>query len=300
MEVQRTLLEQTLQERITPLLLLLPTPAVEDSCAKNNLSFRDILRPFCSIHDIDVPVRTASDQPYRLQEFRLRMCYASDICQQSVENAEECLLKVVNDSSEELLVELQGDPQNLEVIKKMLQSESLSSWFQRYSKVFVQTLGFSDHETFDHPIACVRAVSSRDDNPIHKFVELYDTDPMPTLLSDGTMDPKLLKIYLLVHDVQDGPADRANEILSEMRGTFGFSECWLLCINSGSSESAVDDDIWNSDMLCCTSLEKDKHVDKPEADQRRGTLLSENDLNEVHFVPCFQNKYSCIFQGIDM
>lgn len=54
----------------------------------------------------------------------------------------------------------------------------------------------------------MRAVSSRDDNPIHKFVELFETDSMPALLSDGTMDPKLLKIYVLIHDYQDGPADR--------------------------------------------------------------------------------------------
>ena len=53
----------------------------------------------------------------------------------------------------------------------------------------------------------MRAVSSIDENPIHKFVELYDSYSMPSFLTDGTMDPKLLKIYVLVHDLQDGPVD---------------------------------------------------------------------------------------------
>ncbi|KAH7426816.1 hypothetical protein KP509_10G018000 [Ceratopteris richardii] len=279
MEAGKTLLGQILQEVMTPVLLLLPTPAVEESCAKNNLSFRDMLRPFSKVDDIDVPVRTASDQPYRLQEFRVRMYYSAEICQTSTESAEERLLKLINDSSDEAFAELPGDPQDIEVIKKMLQTESLSSWFQRYSNTFIQTLGFSEHETFDHSIACIRAVSSRDDNPIHKFVELYDTDPMPTYFSDGTMDPKLLKIYILVHDYQDGPADRANDILSEMRGTFGFNECWLLCINSGSSESTVDQPVWRPDMLHTTASVTD--VTGLLSDRQEGSLLSERDVGEI-------------------
>jgi hypothetical protein len=30
---------------------------------------------------------------------------------------------------------------------------------------------------------------------------------MPSFFTDGTMDPKLLKIYVLVHDLQHGPVD---------------------------------------------------------------------------------------------
>ena len=34
---------------------------------------------------VSVPVRTASDQPYRLQKFRLRLFYASDVRQPNLE-----------------------------------------------------------------------------------------------------------------------------------------------------------------------------------------------------------------------
>lgn len=52
------------------------------------------------------------------------------------------------------------------------------------------------------------AVSSKDVQPINRFIDLFNTNKLPSLLNDGVMDPKILKHYLLVHDNQDGPADR--------------------------------------------------------------------------------------------
>ena len=48
-----SLLAQSLLERISPVILLLPTPSVEESCKKNNLNFLQILHPFCNINQID-------------------------------------------------------------------------------------------------------------------------------------------------------------------------------------------------------------------------------------------------------
>lgn len=57
-------------------------------------------------------------------------------------------------------------------------------------------------------LAGLLAVSSKDEQPINRFVDLFNTNKLPSLLNDGAMDPKILKHYLLVHDNQDGPADR--------------------------------------------------------------------------------------------
>lgn len=42
---------------------------------------------FCDLYWIyfEVPVRTASDQPYRLRKFKLRIVYASDVRQPDIE-----------------------------------------------------------------------------------------------------------------------------------------------------------------------------------------------------------------------
>lgn len=51
-------------------------------------------------------------------------------------------------------------------------------------------------------------VSSKDEQPINQFVDLFNTNKLPSLLNDGAMDPKILKHYLLVHDNQDGPSEK--------------------------------------------------------------------------------------------
>jgi len=57
-------------------------------------------------------------------------------------------------------------------------------------------------------LAGLVAVSSKDEQPISRFVDLCNANKLPSLLNDGAMDPKISKHYLLVHDNQDGPADR--------------------------------------------------------------------------------------------
>lgn len=187
MDVGGSLLSQILLETITPVVMVLPTPLVEESCQKNNLSFVQILRPFCFYDKIDVPVRTASDQPYRLHKFKLRMFYASEIHQSRIESAEEHLRQIVENASERAFAELEGNPQQLEVVQKIAEAESLSSWLQVYNKEFIHTLSFSEHEAFDHPIACLLVVSSKDENPVNKFVDLFNTDQLPSLLNEEQM-----------------------------------------------------------------------------------------------------------------
>lgn len=50
-------------------------------------------------------------------------------------------------------------------------------------------------------------VSSKDNEPISKFVDLFNTNQLPSLLNEGIMDPQILKHYLILHDQQDGPQE---------------------------------------------------------------------------------------------
>ena len=47
-----------------------------------------------------------------------------------------------------------------------------------------------------------------DEDPIDKFVDLFNTNQLPSLINDGAMDPKILKHFVLVHDNQDGMLER--------------------------------------------------------------------------------------------
>ncbi|CAN8256112.1 unnamed protein product [Cochlearia groenlandica] len=232
-------LGKMLLEEVSPVVMILSTPLVEETFLKNGLSFVETLKPFCNFSNIDVPVRTSGDQLYRLKKFTLRLFYASDIRQPNIEVAKQRLEHVITQAGENDFQDLKSDPPHITDILSHPESEIAPTWFQFYNKELIRTLSFSDHEAFDHPVACLLVVSSKDDEPIKKFVDLLNTDRLPSLLNDGTMDPKFLKHYLLVHDNQDATTERTSKVLSEMRSTFGNNECNLLCTNS-SKEGNVE------------------------------------------------------------
>lgn len=57
-------------------------------------------------------------------------------------------------------------------------------------------------------LAGLVVVSSKDEEPINKFIDLFNTGRLPSLLNDGAMDPQIMKYYLLLHDNQDGTPEK--------------------------------------------------------------------------------------------
>ncbi|XP_012435020.1 uncharacterized protein LOC105761686 [Gossypium raimondii] len=291
-----TPLGKMLLEEITPVVMVLCTPYVEESCLKNGLSLIQLLSPFCDFTNIDVPVRTASDQPYRLRKFKLRLFYSSDIRQPNLEVAKERLKKVITHVGEKNFLE-SSDPSQVNNLLSRPESEMLPSWFQFFNKELVRTLSFSDHEAFDHPVACLLVVSSKDDEPVNRFVDLFNTNKLPSLLNDGAMDPKIMKHYLLLHDNQDGPFNKATKLLADMRNAFGQNDCQIICFNS-SQDGKIhhQDNPWapfKSDALPTENL---------------GGFLNLDDLNEIkdfmqelsskHIIPYMEQKIRVLNQQV--
>ncbi|MBA0561875.1 hypothetical protein Golob_018671, partial [Gossypium lobatum] len=242
------------------------------------------------------PVRTASDQPYRLRKFKLRLFYSSDIRQPNLEVAKERLKKVITHVGEKNFLE-SSDPSQVNNLLSRPESEMLPSWFQFFNKELVRTLSFSDHEAFDHPVACLLVVSSKDDEPVNRFVDLFNTNKLPSLLNDGAMDPKIMKHYLLLHDNQDGPFNKATKLLADMRNAFGQNDCQIICFNS-SQDGKIhhQDNPWapfKSDALPTENL---------------GGFLNLDDLNEIkdfmqelsskHIIPYMEQKIRVLNQQV--
>ncbi|XP_020578144.1 trafficking protein particle complex subunit 8 [Phalaenopsis equestris] len=297
MDPMRSLLGRVLLEEITPVVMVLSTPLAEDACRKNGLNFVEMLLPFTVFNKIDVPVRTASDQPYRLQMFKLRLVYASDIRQQDYKVAEDHLKQLVSDAASAALSDLQSEPQELEAILSETELNFCPSWIQTFNKELRKTISFSEHEAFDHPVACLLVVSSNDAQPINRFVDLFNTDQLPSLLNDGVMDPKVLKQYLLLHDNHDGTMDKATAILAEMKSTFGPADCRILCINSSAGgDGELKDNPW---------LNFKAHMS---VSQEIGSFLNIDDLLEIkefmqeltskHIIPYMEQKIRFLNQQV--
>lgn len=116
MDPANSTLGRMLLDEITPVVMVLRTPLVEESSQKNQLSFIQMLSPFCNFNNIDVPVRTASDQPYRLKKFKLRLFYGSEIRQPNIEVAKERLNQVITDAGEKELSNLCSEPLQIESV----------------------------------------------------------------------------------------------------------------------------------------------------------------------------------------
>ncbi|XP_024187862.1 trafficking protein particle complex subunit 8 isoform X1 [Rosa chinensis] len=291
-----TPLGKMLLEEITPVVMVLRTPLVEEACQKNGLTFVQMLRPFCVFNNFDVPVRTASDQPYRLQKFRLRLFYDSDVRQPNLEVSKERLKQVITQAGEKDLSELCSELPQINNAPCRPESEALPSWFQFFNKELVHTVSFSDHEAFDHPLACLIVVSSKDDQPINRFLNLFNSNKLPSLLNSGAMDPNILKHYLLVHDNQDGSSEKATKRLTEMRSTFG-SDCQLLCINS-SQDGAVEhqDNPWvlySSEDLPSQPLRCFLNVD--DFNEIKDLM---QDFSSKHIIPYMEQKIRVLNQQV--
>ncbi|RLN41220.1 trafficking protein particle complex subunit 8 [Panicum miliaceum] len=297
MDPLRSYLGRLLLEEITPVVMVLTTPLAEAACRKSGLSFVDMLSPFSLFKKIDVPVRTASEVPYRLQMFKIRMVYASDVRKEDYEVADERIKPVVSEANEKALLDLLSDPPQLEDVLGKPEAELCPLWIKKFNRELMRTLSFSEHETFDHPVACLLVVSSMDKEPISKFVDLFNTNQLPSLLNEGIMDPQILKHYLVLHDQQDGPQDIAVNVLAEMRSTLGLNDCKLLCINSSTeADGSNPDNSW----LPYKALG---------LENREGTcFLSTDDLNEIkdfmqdfasnHIIPYMEQKIRVLNQQV--
>ena len=51
------------QARYAPVVTVVTTPAVDASCAASGLTFADLLRPFCELRGLDVPMRHNPEAP---------------------------------------------------------------------------------------------------------------------------------------------------------------------------------------------------------------------------------------------
>ncbi|CAI9097588.1 OLC1v1034055C1 [Oldenlandia corymbosa var. corymbosa] len=293
----RSNLENLVLDEITPVVMVLSTELVEQASGRNGISFVQMLRPFCVFNNIDVPVRTASDQPYRLQKFNLRLFCASDIRQPNIEAAKDRIKQVITEAGEKDFQAVSSDPLPTENITANHGETVLPTWFQMFNKELVRSVSFAEHETFDHPVACLLAVSSKDEDPINKFVDLFNANKLPSLINDGVMDPKILKHFVLVHDYEDGEPERANQVLSQMKSSFGANNCHLLCINS-SQEGSVEhqENPW-------AGLKNDVSTV-----QKLGCFLSSEDMNELknlmqdmsskHIIPYMEQKIRALNQQV--
>ncbi|XP_060029646.1 trafficking protein particle complex subunit 8 isoform X2 [Erinaceus europaeus] len=143
-------------------------------------------------------------------------------------------------------------------------------WFESYRETFLQSMPASDHEFLNHYLACMLVASSSEAEPMEQFSKLSQEQHRIQHNNDYSYPkwfiPNTLKYYVLLHDVSAGDEQRAESIYEEMKQKYGTQGCYLLKINSRTSNRASDEQIpdpWSQYLQKNSIQNQDSYEDGP-------------------------------------
>ncbi|KAG0313384.1 Trafficking protein particle complex 8, partial [Dissophora globulifera] len=231
---------------MSPRIAVIASQDATELCRANHLpSIVDLFKPFGEQIEGRLTVVGSTGLPSVIDGFNLRFTEIDQLEEPDSKTTQRWLAEIVRAAAENF-----DDPFKIagkeQVTYDYLNAspERAFPWYTRYRDLFFNTGGVSDHETFDHPVACVIAISSMSQDPLNEIHQLNNMSTPPLVFERTFMDPSILKYYVLLHDCSKGNLDVAMETLEKMRRT--GVHCNILKINS------VDPDN--------TSLSKDRNA----------------------------------------
>ncbi|KAI1437920.1 ER-golgi trafficking TRAPP I complex 85 kDa subunit-domain-containing protein [Xylaria sp. CBS 124048] len=115
-----------------------------------------------------------------------------------------------------------------------------SPYYALYLRRLLSGLPVTPHETFAHPVACVMAISSRNETPVDTLRRLYAESSAEDSKLPSWVDGGFLRYYVLVHDEDKDDITRSMSLFDQMKRNLGL-HCHLLRIR-GTRSLATDDD----------------------------------------------------------
>ncbi|XP_045191789.2 trafficking protein particle complex subunit 8-like isoform X2 [Mercenaria mercenaria] len=223
-----------IQSTFSPQIAVLCSNDAELLCQKNNLSFVQLVQPFCRLKT-EAHIKDPNNVQHNVQHLRIGMVDMN--CQIPPAAAAKKLMNDAVNSEQQQLVE--GSRGNVITVGDYdLQLSSATPWFEAYRECFLQTLPPSDHEFLKHCLACIFVVSSNHTDPLAMLQTLSSSQQQQQSQFPNKLPhwfcPNILKYYVLVHDVVEAEASKAEAVYQSMKSSFGHQSCHLLQINSRS------------------------------------------------------------------
>lgn len=215
----------------SPVVLVVASKDAEGVCAANDLSLTELLQPFSSF---------AVSKPQYTNDFHVRFLSMRDIARPTLKEAKETTFNIV--SAHEVTYPTEEDKLN-----GALEAER-TPWFTSYCREFLGLVRASEHEYFNHPVACLCVVSTANKDPIGCLEQSFDPATPPRQFAAQQLDANIYRHYVVLHDhSKDGDDSKADTILAEMKSKFGEKNCQKLIINTFEGEKDDSDgmkDIW--------------------------------------------------------
>ncbi|CAH2285036.1 trafficking particle complex subunit 8 isoform X1 [Pelobates cultripes] len=230
-----------LQGAFIPQVAALCSEEADKLSRKNQLTFCELVRPFCRL-STEVHMRDPNNQPHVIKN--LKIAVNNIVTQVPQQGAIRKILNDVVSASQpaEGLV-----PNVITAGDYDLNISATTAWFESYRESFFQCMPASDHEFLNHYLACMLVVSSHEPEPVEEFLKLSQEQHRIQHSNDYSypkwFTPNTLKYYVLLHDVSVGDEQRADSIYEEMKQRYGSQGCYLLKINSRTSNKIPEEQI---------------------------------------------------------
>ncbi|XP_069885485.1 trafficking protein particle complex subunit 8 isoform X3 [Dipodomys merriami] len=261
--------QELIPDSFVPCVAALCSDEAERLTRLNHLSFAELLKPFSRLTS-EVHMRDPNNQLHIIKNLKIAV---SNIITQPPQPA--AIRKLLNDvvsgsqPAEGLVANVitAGDydlnisdrsikasvpwysnwKDTLMEMKESSLYTATTPWFESYRETFLQSMPSSDHEFLNHYLACMLVVSSSESDPMEQFSKLSQEQHRIQHNNDYSYPkwfiPNTLKYYVLLHDVSAGDEQRAESIYEEMKQKYGTQGCYLLKINSRTSNRASDEQI---------------------------------------------------------
>uniref|UniRef100_A0ABI7XT42 Trafficking protein particle complex 8 n=1 Tax=Felis catus TaxID=9685 RepID=A0ABI7XT42_FELCA len=233
--------QELIPDSFVPCVAALCSDEAERLTRLNHLSFAELLKPFSRLTS-EVHMRDPNNQLHIIKN--LKIAVSNIITQPPQPGAIRKLLNDVVSGSQPA----EGLVANVITAGDYdLNISATTPWFESYRETFLQSMPASDHEFLNHYLACMLVASSSEAEPVEQFSKLSQEQHRIQHNSDYSYPkwfiPNTLKYYVLLHDVSAGDEQRAESIYEEMKQKYGTQGCYLLKINSRTSNRASDEQI---------------------------------------------------------
>lgn len=122
------------------------------------------------------------------------------------------------------------------------ESEMTSPYYTLYLRRLLSGLAITPHETFAHPVACIIAISSRNETPIEELRRLYAETNQGQSKLPPWVDSEYLRYYVLVHDEENDDITKSMALFEKMKRHLGL-HCHLLRLRCSQSAETDDDSV---------------------------------------------------------
>ncbi|XP_076325502.1 trafficking protein particle complex subunit 8 homolog l(3)76BDm isoform X2 [Tachypleus tridentatus] len=221
--------QELIQYVFAPKIAVVSSSGAEAICQKNNLTFVQLVRPFCTLKN-EATIRDPSNFSFTLKHFHVCM---RDIWWQPPQPA--LAKKLLNDAVTSSPIPDDASKTTMIVGSYELNIHTSTPWFEAYRDVFFQANYPSEHEFSQHYVACIYVVSSQHTSPLEEFQRLHHEQQQHFQRSAQQAKwflPQIVKYYVLLHDLVEGDLSVAESAFHSIKMTYGAQFCYLLQINS--------------------------------------------------------------------